>query len=145
PSVSRRAGSSFFSSFVPAGRLTDDMVGPHRGRRDAIPCPGGRTSSLWTPVETTTEGGQSCRARQALAAPFAIAKVPEKTLQAFADHGQLGELLPPDGGNCEEAGPFHERASTSMLYLCGSSGTELTSSTSPTASCWRISLTGARR
>jgi transaldolase len=28
--------------------------------------------------------------------------VPESTLKAYADHGRLGDLLPPDRGNCEE-------------------------------------------
>ena len=28
--------------------------------------------------------------------------MPEATLQALADHGQLGSILPPDGGDCEE-------------------------------------------
>jgi transaldolase len=39
---------------------------------------------------------------QALAAPFTIATVPEATLRAFADHGRVSELLPADGGDCEE-------------------------------------------
>jgi transaldolase len=28
--------------------------------------------------------------------------VPETTLAAFADHGRVGELLPPDGGDGDE-------------------------------------------
>jgi transaldolase len=39
---------------------------------------------------------------KALAAPFTIATVPEETLRAFADHGELGDLMPRDGGDCEE-------------------------------------------
>ncbi len=27
--------------------------------------------------------------------------MPEETLLAFADHGQIGDLVPADGGNCE--------------------------------------------
>jgi transaldolase len=37
----------------------------------------------------------------ALAAPGTINTLPEKTLLAFADHGQVGALLPPDGGFAE--------------------------------------------
>jgi transaldolase len=37
----------------------------------------------------------------ALAAPFTVNTVPEATLQALADHGQIGDLLPPDGGDAE--------------------------------------------
>ena len=28
--------------------------------------------------------------------------MPEGTLKALADHGELGEILPADGGDCEE-------------------------------------------
>jgi transaldolase len=28
--------------------------------------------------------------------------MPEGTLKALAEHGELGALLPPDGGDCEE-------------------------------------------
>ena len=28
--------------------------------------------------------------------------MPEKTLEALADHGAVGALLPPDGGDCED-------------------------------------------
>jgi transaldolase len=38
----------------------------------------------------------------ALAAPFTINTMPDQTLEAFADHGKVGELLPADGGDSEE-------------------------------------------
>jgi len=38
----------------------------------------------------------------ALAAPFTINTMPDKTLLAFADHGEVGEPLPADGGDAEE-------------------------------------------
>ena len=28
--------------------------------------------------------------------------MPEATLKAFADHGEVGEVMPPDGGDCEQ-------------------------------------------
>jgi transaldolase len=28
--------------------------------------------------------------------------MPEATLRAYADHGEVGPLMPPDGGDCEE-------------------------------------------
>jgi transaldolase len=37
-----------------------------------------------------------------LAAPDAIDTVPEKTLRAFADHGEFAELLQPDYGAAEK-------------------------------------------
>jgi len=36
---------------------------------------------------------------EALAAPDTINTMPEKTLVAFADHGEVGDPIPPDGGD----------------------------------------------
>lgn len=38
---------------------------------------------------------------KALAAPFTVNTMPEQTLNAFADHGECGEILSIDGGDCE--------------------------------------------
>jgi transaldolase len=38
---------------------------------------------------------------KALAAPFTVDTIPEATLLAFADHGDVGAPTPADGGNCE--------------------------------------------
>jgi transaldolase len=43
----------------------------------------------------------------AFAAPDTINTMPEKTLKAFADHGTVGDPLPPDGGDCEEVFRAH--------------------------------------
>ena len=39
---------------------------------------------------------------EALAAPDTVNTMPEATLLAFADHGEIGPVMPPDGGNCEQ-------------------------------------------
>ena len=39
---------------------------------------------------------------KALAAPDTVDTMPEKTLLAFADHGELAGPIPPDGGDCEQ-------------------------------------------
>ena len=39
---------------------------------------------------------------EALAAPDTIDTMPDKTLLAFADHGEVGEPIPPDGGDADE-------------------------------------------
>ena len=39
---------------------------------------------------------------KALAAPDTVNTMPEKTLLAFADHGEVGTVMPRDGGNCEQ-------------------------------------------
>jgi transaldolase len=37
-----------------------------------------------------------------LAAPHTVNTIPEKTLVAFADHGEVGAMLPADGGDAEQ-------------------------------------------
>jgi transaldolase len=37
-----------------------------------------------------------------LAAPHTVNTIPEKTLLAFAEHGEVGAMLPADGGDAEE-------------------------------------------
>jgi transaldolase len=57
---------------------------------------------LWASTGTKDPEASDVLYLQALAAPFTINTAPEATLRAFADHGRVGELLPPDGGDCEE-------------------------------------------
>ena len=38
---------------------------------------------------------------KALAAPYTVNTMPEPTLKAFADHGDVDALMPADGGDCE--------------------------------------------
>jgi transaldolase len=38
---------------------------------------------------------------KALAAPFTVNTMPEATLLAYGDHGEVGATLTPDGGDCE--------------------------------------------
>ena len=38
---------------------------------------------------------------KALASPFTVNTMPEGTLKAFSDHGELGPAVPVDGGDCE--------------------------------------------
>jgi transaldolase len=40
---------------------------------------------------------------EALAAPFTINTMPDETLKAFADHGEVGEPIPEDGGDADTA------------------------------------------
>lgn len=57
---------------------------------------------LWASTGTKDPDASDVLYLEALASPFTINTVPEKTLRAFADHGRVGELMPTDGGNCEE-------------------------------------------
>ena len=53
----------------------------------------------------------------ALAAPDTINTMPERTLEAFADHGEVGELLPADGGDADEILAQFDRAGVQVAAL----------------------------
>jgi transaldolase len=57
---------------------------------------------LWASTGTKDPKASDVLYVKALAAPFTVNTMPEGTLKALADHGQLGSILPADGGDCEE-------------------------------------------
>ena len=57
---------------------------------------------LWASTGTKDPDAPDTLYVEALAAPFTINTMPEKTLLAFAEHGTVGEPLPADGGDAEE-------------------------------------------
>ncbi|MBV8072941.1 MAG: transaldolase [Acidobacteriaceae bacterium] len=57
---------------------------------------------LWASTGTKDPKASDVLYIKALAAPFTVNTMPESTLKAFADHGELGISLPADGGDCEE-------------------------------------------
>ncbi len=54
---------------------------------------------------------------KALAAPLTVNTLPEGTLQAFADHGEIGAIMPADGGDCEAVIAEHEKAGIDVAAL----------------------------
>jgi transaldolase len=56
---------------------------------------------LWASTGTKDRKASDTFYVKALAAPFTVNTMPEGTLQAFGDHGEVGEILAPDGGDCE--------------------------------------------
>jgi transaldolase len=56
---------------------------------------------LWASTGTKDPKASDILYVKALAAPFTVNTMPEGTLKAFADHGEIGDLLPADGGDCE--------------------------------------------
>ena len=56
---------------------------------------------LWASTGTKDPAAPDTLYMQALTAPGTINTLPEKTLLAFADHGQVGTMLPVDGGYAE--------------------------------------------
>jgi transaldolase len=57
---------------------------------------------LWASTGTKDPQASDILYINALAAPFTVNTMPEGTLKALAEHGQLGQSLPADGGDCEE-------------------------------------------
>jgi len=63
---------------------------------------GGRAQRLlWASTGTKDPNASDTLYVKALAAPFTVNTMPEGTLKAFADHGEVGDILAPDGGDCE--------------------------------------------
>src|SRR5215471_16668252 len=57
---------------------------------------------LWGSTGTKDPAAPDVMYVEALAAPDTINTMPDKTLLAFADHGQVKAVLPRDGGDAEE-------------------------------------------
>jgi len=57
---------------------------------------------LWASTGTKDPRASDTLYVKSLAAPFTINTVPEATLRAFADHGEVGEALAPNGGDSEK-------------------------------------------
>ena len=57
---------------------------------------------LWASTGTKDPAASDVLYIAALAAPFTVNTIPDKTLLAFADHGSARELMEADGGDAEE-------------------------------------------
>jgi transaldolase len=57
---------------------------------------------LWASTGTKDPKASDILYVKALAAPFTVNTMPEDTLKALADHGEVGAMLPVDGGDCEQ-------------------------------------------
>jgi transaldolase len=57
---------------------------------------------LWASTGTKDPKASDVLYIKALVAPLTVNTMPEATLKALADHGELGTILPADGGDCEE-------------------------------------------
>jgi transaldolase len=56
---------------------------------------------LWASTGTKDPKASDTLYVKALAAPFTVNTMPEGTLKAFAGHGEVGQAMAPDGGDCE--------------------------------------------
>jgi transaldolase len=57
---------------------------------------------LWASTGTKDPEASDTMYIEALASPFTVNTMPEPTLVAFSQHGEVGELMPKDGGNAEQ-------------------------------------------
>jgi transaldolase len=57
---------------------------------------------LWASTGTKDPKASDTLYVNALAGPFTVNTMPEGTLKAFADHGEVGDTLAPDGGDSEK-------------------------------------------
>ena len=57
---------------------------------------------LWASTGTKDPDASDVLYIEAFASPFTVNTMPEPTLLAFADHGEVGEPMPADGGDAEQ-------------------------------------------
>jgi len=57
---------------------------------------------LWASTGTKDPQASDVLYIKALAAPFTVNTMPEATLNALAQHSELGTIIPADGGDCEQ-------------------------------------------
>ena len=72
---------------------------------------------LWASTGTKDPEASDVLYVEALAAPFTINTMPDKTLLAFAEHGEVGEPLPADGGDAEQVLAEFEAAGVEVAEL----------------------------
>jgi transaldolase len=72
---------------------------------------------LWASTGTKDPQASDVLYVEALTAPFTINTMPEKTLLAFAEHGQVRDPLPADGGDAEELLDEYESAGVDVDAL----------------------------
>jgi transaldolase len=102
------------SNKVPAGLR--DMLGiavakrTYKAAREVLSSPswqriynaGARPQRLlWASTGTKDPRASDVLYVKSLAAPFTVNTMPESTLKALADHGELSEIMSADGGDCE--------------------------------------------
>jgi len=72
---------------------------------------------LWGSTGTKDPNAPDVMYIEALAAPDTINTIPENTLLAFADHGQVKGVMPPDGGDAEQVLAEFARAGVDAAAL----------------------------
>jgi transaldolase len=72
---------------------------------------------LWASTGTKDPNASDTLYIEAFASPFTVNTMPEPTLLAFADHGEVGEPMPADGGDSEQLLKEFEAAGIDVAAL----------------------------
>jgi transaldolase len=72
---------------------------------------------LWASTGTKDPKESDVLYVKSLAAPHSVNTMPEKTLLALADHGEIGAMLPHDGGDAEDVLAHFARAGVAVDAL----------------------------
>jgi transaldolase len=72
---------------------------------------------LWASTGTKDPNASDTLYIEAFASPLTIDTMPEPTLKAFAEHGEIGDLVPADGGNAEQVLAEFEAAGIDVAAL----------------------------
>jgi transaldolase len=79
---------------------------------------------LWASTGTKDPKASDVLYVKALAAPNTVNTMPESTLKALADHGEVSAVLPADGGDCEQVLAQFVKASIDVDALAAQLQTE---------------------
>jgi transaldolase len=72
---------------------------------------------LWASTGTKDPEASDVLYVEGLVAPFTVNTMPDSTLEAFADHGTVGDPIAPDGGNADEVLAQFEEAGIDVAEL----------------------------
>ena len=72
---------------------------------------------LWASTSTKDPNAPDTLYIHGLGAPFTVNTIPDKTLKAFADHGEVGDPLPADGGDSDSVLAAYEAAGFDVAAL----------------------------
>jgi transaldolase len=79
---------------------------------------------LWASTGTKDPKASDTLYVKALASPFTVDTMPEATLLALADHGDIGAIIPADGGDCESLLAQFGQAGIDVMALAAKLQTE---------------------
>ena len=99
-------------------RAYRELLGSERWKK--LEAAGARPQRLlWASTSTKDPAAPDTLYVSGLAAPDTVNTMPDVTLEAFHDHGELGDPMPVDGGDCEAMLAHFEDAGVDTAVLAG--------------------------